>query len=409
MGVLELVYIDPEPPGPAGGGIRAYLRLALKACRAQGIAARVFSHSPESFPGEAARPIGRKPWLGWPLRPLAYRLIYHENVLWEQARWLAAELAKEDHPDRVYEFADFQGLAYFALRDPDLRRRCVVRIHTPAYMTLSKPRGLKARLAAASLAFRERDTLMGRATVTAPSAAFVKERLSWVKDALHLPNPLPDGPSNGSLEFAGAEGATGLRGPGGQGLHILYLGRIESRKGILTLLAGFLPLAKEDKDLSLTLVGAEVEPYATKVRSLLEQCPPSLRSRVTLESPCPPNRLGALLSRFDILAVPSLWENSPYVYFEGMAAGLVCVGSATGEMQEVSRETGDLLATPGEPEAWKHALREAAAIARDPLRLAQARKSQGDYLEARRADIPLRMADLYRKITVDAATGGAGP
>jgi glycosyltransferase involved in cell wall biosynthesis len=396
---MEAVYIDSEPPGPSGGGIRTYLRLAMDACREAGVEARVYTHTPEAFPGRRALPIGRKPWLKWPWRPMAYRLLYHDNVLWEHARWLADELEREDAPDRVYEFADFQGYAFFALRSPALRRRCVVRVHTPAYLTLARPKGLQARLAAASLAYRERDCLMGRAQVTLPSAAFAAEKLPWLRGGLHLPNPLPPAP-RGPAPYGPAYG--GAERQPGPGPHILYLGRIEARKGVLTLLAGFLHLAKEDSGVSLTLVGAEVRPYADKVRRLLDQCPPDLRERVAWEPPCPPERRDALLARFQVLAVPSLWENSPYVYFEGMAAGLLCVGSATGEMKEAAEATGGLLAQPGEPGEWTKVLGGAVALARDPERLAAARAAQTAYLDERRADIPGRMLDLYRKLIEDA-------
>lgn len=386
---MEVVFIDSEPGGPSGGGIRTYLRLALEVCRGAGIATRVYSHAPEAYPGHDAFPIGRRPWLPRPWRGLAYRILYHDNVLWEHARWLRDELEAKDAPGTVYEFCDFQGYAYFALRSPILRPRTVVRVHTPAYLTAPAPRGWKARLASASLAYRERDTLMGRGLITLPSAAFAAERLPWIRGGLHLPNPLPPPSPAGGDPPAAARTA---------GPHILYLGRIEARKGVLTLLAGFLRLAKEDSGATLTLVGADVQPYADKVRSLLESIPPALRARVKWEAPCPPEKRDALLGRFDILAVPSLWENSPYTFFEGAAAGLVCAGSATGEMKEALQAIDGLIAVPGDPEDWTRVLAEAASICRDPDRKAALIASQTRYLDARRGDIPGRMLEFYREV-----------
>lgn len=403
---MELVYVDPEPPGSAGGGIRTYLRLALGLCRDAGVPARVYTHTPEAYPGHAAFPIGRKPWLAWPWRGLLYRLAYHDNVLWEHARWLRDELEREDAPDRIHEFADFHGYAFFALRSWRLRPRCIVRVHTPGYLTLAPPRTLKERMAAALMAFRERDGLTGRARITAPSAAFLAERLPWVKGALHLPNPLPLPPCGGSR--APVSGA-------GTGPRILYLGRIEARKGVLTLLAGFLQLAKRDPGPTLALAGADVQPYAGKVRSLLEAAPPALRARVTWVGPCSPEERDALLGRSDILAVPSLWENSPYVYFEGMAAGLLCVGSATGEMREAAAATGGPLATPGDPDDWTRILEEAAAAWRETARRDHLLAAQRAYLEERRAGIAERMLACYRDLAAEAGeaeevgeTGEAG-
>jgi glycosyltransferase involved in cell wall biosynthesis len=153
------------------------------------------------------------------------------------------------------------------------------------------------------------------------------------------------------------------------------------------------------------LAGADVQPYADKVRGMLAGVPPELAGRIAWEGPVPPGRLGGLLDRFDVLAVPSLWENSPYVYFEGMAAGLVCVGSATGEMKEAAAAFGGLLAPPGDPEAWTLALREAAAVCRDRSRRKDLVGSQRAYLEARRAAIPPRMLSLYREAADPDAEG----
>lgn len=409
---MEVVFIDSEPPGPAGGGIRTYIRLALGICAGAGVATRVYTHSPEAYPGARAFAIGRKPWLSFPWRPLLYRLAYHDNVLWEHSRWLRDELEEKDAPGMVYEFCDFQGYAWHSLRSARLRRRCTVRVHTPAWLTGSRPRGLKARVAASLLAYRERDCLMGRVQVTLPSAAFAADRLPWLKGGLHLPNPLPPRPP-GKAAGTGSSGAlaavtapeAGAAGNGGP--HFLYFGRIEARKGVLTLLAGFLRLAKEDPGPTLTLVGADVPPYAGKVRSLLDACPPELRARVSWEGPCPPERRDALLARFDALAVPSLWENSPYVYFEGMAAGLLCVGSATGGMKEVAEATDGLLGRPGDPEDWTRTLAEAVAIFRDPARRQAALAAQEAYLEARRREIPERLLAFWRETAAEDGEGAA--
>ena len=143
---MQLVFIDPEPPDAAGGGIRTYIRLALDLCRKQGMTGKVYTHNPSAYSGETALPIGRRAWLRSPFRGLAYRLFYGENVMWEHAYWLERELAAADAPDRVYEFCDFQGYAFFALRNRALRPRCQVRIHTPAFLVPHAPvTGLRAR------------------------------------------------------------------------------------------------------------------------------------------------------------------------------------------------------------------------------------------------------------------------
>jgi glycosyltransferase involved in cell wall biosynthesis len=395
---MEVVFIDPEPPGPAGGGIRTYARLGLALCREQGVPARVYTHSPAAYPGESAFPIGRSPCLPRPLRGLAYRLGYAENVLWEQARWLERELSSADAPGRVYEFADFLGYAFFALRNPRLRPRCQVRVHTPAFLIAPAPAKTLDRLIRKLSAWREKDCLMRAPGLTAPSAEFMREKLPWLQGWKHVPNPLPPDPDPlpaSPMRMARMEQAERLRAAGTAAdpgpvpesgdtawsavppdpdklaaaarsaarpdriltARFLYFGRIEPRKGVLTLVRAFARMAGERPFASLTLAGAiGDEAYAEVVRNAIASQPRPIGGRIAWEPACAPAERAALFGRHTALVVPSLWENSPYVYFEGMAAGLACIGSATGEMKAVARATGALSPRPGNEEDWAGAL-----------------------------------------------------
>ena len=130
----------------------------------------------------------------------------------------------------------------------------------------------------------------------------------------------------------------------------LYLGRVEERKGVLILLRAFVRLAADRPYATLTLVGgASPGPYAAAVRGLIESLPAGLRHRVVLGATLPARRTARPCSGASRpWSAPSLWENSPYVYFEGMAAGLPCIGSATGEMKAVAAATGALSPLPGD-------------------------------------------------------------
>lgn len=396
---MEIVFIDPEPPDTAGGGIRTYARLAMAACREAGASARVYTHNPAAYPGERAAPIGRLPWLPRPLRGLAYRLGYGQNALWEHARWLERELAAADAPGRVYEFADYLGYAFFALRNPRLRPRCIVRVHTPAFLIAPVPQGIRNRLFARLSTWREKDSLTRASFLVAPSAEFMREKLPWLEGWKHVPNPLPPNPqlpAGSSLRAARTDQAERLRAaetaaqPGPLpdsrdaawsaaapdpvavaeaaraaarpdrilASRFLYLGRVETRKGVMPLVQAFARLAVERPFACLTLVGPIGEAgYAKEVADAIAALPKAIRDRIEWEPPCAPSGRAALFARHTALVVPSLWENSPYVYFEGMAAGLVCIGSATGEMKAVARATGAPSPAPGNPDDWVASLR----------------------------------------------------
>lgn len=454
---MEVVFIDPEPPGAAGGGIRTYLRLALGLCRESGIPARIYTHNPLAYAGAAgpdgqrapggapALPIGRLPWPPRPFRGLAYRLAYPEAVLWEQARWLGRELAARDKPGCVYEFADYLGYGFFALRDPRLRPRCQVRVHTPAFLIPLARDSRRAQLADRLTAWRERYCLVSAPLLAAPSAEFVREKLPWLRNWRHVPNLLPPDPPravSSPLRQARAEHsdrqraaeAAAVPGPppeSGDGAwsaappepgslaqaardasrpdrilatRFLYLGRVEPRKGVLVLVRAFARMAAERPFASLTLAGAVGDGgYADAVRSAIAEQPPHVRARIAWEPACPPAALPELFARHTALAVPSLWENSPYAYFEGMAAGLACIGSATGEMKAIARATGALSPLPGDEESWAGALR-AHCDGKD----ADAVAAQKAYLASRRAGASAGLLAAWRASAGEAGAAAKG-
>ncbi len=376
---MEVVFIDSEPPGLAGGGIRTYLSLTMQACRERGINTRIYTHNPHAYPGETTVSIGRKAFFPRVMRGLAYRLQYSENVLWEHSYWLAQELENFDGPEKVYEFADFLGYGFFTLRNPAMRQRTFLRIHTPNFLVAKSNRGLKSILSSWQCTWREKECLRKAYRITVPSAEFVKEKLPWLKNWKHLPNPLPLKTSELRVQDALIP------------TRMLYLGRVEPRKGVLQLVRAFLILAATQKELSLTLVGSHVPgSYSREVQALIDSQSPEIRSRLTWEPPCPPEMRPMLFARFQILVVPSLWENSPYVYFEGMAAGLLCVGTSTGEMKAVVQVTGNPTVQIGSLDDWVRTLEAVTTRSHPEVVIAQ-----NEYLCSRREDTLNRLIDNY--------------
>jgi glycosyltransferase involved in cell wall biosynthesis len=297
-----------------------------------------------------------------------------------------------------------------------------VRVHTPAFLIAPDPVRIRDRLFARLAAWREKDSLARARFLAAPSAEFMREKLPWLKGWKHVPNPLPPDPQllpGSSLRAARAEQAGRIRvaetalqpGPVPDSrdaawsaaapdpaavaeaarsaatpdrilaTRFLYLGRVETRKGVLPLVRAFARLAEEQAFAYLTLVGPIGEAaYAQTVADAIAALPKAIRDRIVWEPPCAPAGRAALFARHTALVVPSLWENSPYVYFEGMAAGLLCIGSATGEMKAVARATGAPSPAPGDLDAWIGSLR-AHCEGKD----ADVPAAQKAYLASRRA------------------------
>ncbi len=359
---MRIAFIDSEPPSTTGGGIRTYLLSLVTLCRSRGMQVRIYSHNPAAYEdaGQEARPIGRRPC--WPrgLRGLAYRLFHAEAVAFECANWLAGEL-RADPPD-LAEFADFQGYAFYALRDRALRRRIILRIHTPLYLVYVEAR--KRHPPFWLLRWRERDCLRRATYITAPSADFIREKMPWSYPQRIVPNPPPlPMPRPNTKENAQTA--------------IVFLGRLEPRKGVVELLQAFLSLAADFPAATLTLIGEAVDPaYRTSLQTVLDAAPKPVQARVAFR-PAHTGDKNSLLREFTMLAVPSRWENCPYVFWEGMAAGLACLGTDTGEMRRARGITQAPVVKPGDAESLAQGLR---ALLQDPSQRAALIARQEAYL-----------------------------
>jgi glycosyltransferase involved in cell wall biosynthesis len=122
----------------------------------------------------------------------------------------------------------------------------------------------------------------------------------------------------------------GASGP----LRLLYLGRLERRKGVRELVDTLLGL--EPGDWRLTVVGADTEtaPLGGSMRELL-RLELAGDERVELVEAVPRERVPELFDRHDALVVPSRWECWPYVALEAMARGRPLVATPTGGLVEL--------------------------------------------------------------------------
>jgi glycosyltransferase involved in cell wall biosynthesis len=126
--------------------------------------------------------------------------------------------------------------------------------------------------------------------------------------------------------------------PGGASLRLLYLGRLEPIKGVHTVVQAMLRL---DASVSLDILGAGDPDYTAALQATVAQT--GLEGRVHFLGAAKRSEVPEVLAQHDVLLFPSQW-NEPFArsVLEGMAAGLVVVGTATGGTGEilVEGETG---------------------------------------------------------------------
>jgi len=127
------------------------------------------------------------------------------------------------------------------------------------------------------------------------------------------------------------------------GRYILFVGSIEPRKNLATLLKAWDLIEKRHSDVSLVLAGVS-GPVFRKVHFSTDI------ERLQLTGYVPDETLPALYSGADILVLPSFDEGFGLPVLEAMACGTPVVASTQGALPEVVGEAG-ILFNPGNPAA----------------------------------------------------------
>lgn len=139
----------------------------------------------------------------------------------------------------------------------------------------------------------------------------------------------------------------------GTPLRVVYVGSLLPQKGVHTAIEalGYLARAEPSAEVTLDILGAGHPAYEERLHHLASDL--NLNDRITFHSPIARSQLPEFLANFDVLTLPSIWdEPMALISQEAMAAGLVLVGTLTGGTSEILEDEKNGLAfTPGDAEA----------------------------------------------------------
>ncbi len=138
------------------------------------------------------------------------------------------------------------------------------------------------------------------------------------------------------------------------GRHLLFVGRLEERKGFPVAVSAFAELARLYADLRLLVIGDGAE------RSAVDQLEPDVRARVDMLGRVDDDRLASYLKAADVYIGPALGgESFGIVLAEAMAAGKQIVASDIDGYRDVARDGLEaLLVSPGDAAALVAAVQE---------------------------------------------------
>jgi glycosyltransferase involved in cell wall biosynthesis len=213
----------------------------------------------------------------------------------------------------------------------------------------------------------ERRCYLGADGFLAASSAIVEEierefKVTLPRDRLGMvPHglPRPDPP---------AEPARVVRSSDQRPLEVLYVGRLEARKGIATVLAAIPRIVGEFRRVRFTIAGDDTISSPTG-RTFRDEFAASWAGRqfghlVTFTGVVSGDELDQLYRRCDVFVAPSLFESFGLVLLEAMRLGKPVVASDTSGMREVvGDDHAGVLVPPDNPQILADAV---VALLRDP-------------------------------------------
>jgi glycogen(starch) synthase len=158
---------------------------------------------------------------------------------------------------------------------------------------------------------------------------------------------------------------------------VTFLGRLESRKGVVDLAEAIPMVLKKCPDARFRFVGKSGQALGRKMpmRQYLENKLRRYRKSVEFINGVMLEEVPTILATTDICIFPSHWENFPYVCLEAMAAGRGIVGSSAGGMAEMLKygEAGKLV-LPNHPSQIANAI--ITLFNQPPLRMELGRRAR---------------------------------
>jgi glycosyltransferase involved in cell wall biosynthesis len=117
---------------------------------------------------------------------------------------------------------------------------------------------------------------------------------------------------------------------------VLFIGRLERRKGVLELAAAIPQVLSDHPDVVFRFVGpSDVSPErGVTMRDYLGALLAPHSDSVAIEDPVPMAGVPQLMRAADLVVLPSRWENFPYACLEAMSAARGIVASRAGGMRE---------------------------------------------------------------------------
>jgi glycogen synthase len=333
---MNIAFVNPEYPSLSGhdqGGIATYTYSMALACAELGhrvhILVKCGTIINQCHRGVILHEFTPIPF-GGPFRLLSRAL--NGNIFWEREystglRQLLLAIHGNDPLD-IVEVPEYNGLAS-ELRPP-FPFPVVVHFHTPTVL-VDFYNAIKINRDRTQWYTFEKKACLHANAYRCPSMALAKEinkRYGIAENRITLIRH----------PFDTALFDTIVKSRSSDHVDMLFVGRLERRKGAEILLKNIQRILSLDNRLRLTFAGEFAIGNTDMYRSAIERSlSESDRKRVWFLGPTKREKLPVLYCRSNMICIPSLFENAPYTLLEAVAAKLPVIGANTGGIPELIR------------------------------------------------------------------------
>lgn len=349
---MKIWFLTTEYPPFYGGGIGTYMSQAVQMFAGAGHEVTVFVQGPENLEQQQAARVrlirfrtgsddlarqapGPEPddHPAFPFNVMSY----WPALSYKFALQVRERISSEGPPDLI-EVQDYGGLGYYLLQQKWLGYAgledvpVLVHLHTPTFEILSIDQYPDYRLPEYWVGRMERFSILAADGLICPSAFLrgkVMKTLTGGRGGLDIEViPLPF-KSRTDREIKPPEGDK----------TIVYVGRLELRKGVLPLVACCDRLWREGEEFKLLMIGGDTEFYTrgmTVGEYLRRRYGMWLEAgRLEFTGNLPPEECARRVARGWAVVIPSLYENFPLTCVEAMHAGKTVIASSSGGQAEM--------------------------------------------------------------------------
>lgn len=313
-------------------------------------------------PGKRSNKIPKSQQVAFPYNAVHYWIAY----AWQMGATVASLVEERGAPD-IIESQEYNGIPYYVL-ERRLQQAGFLE-GTPVVLTLHSPDFLLQRingytgfeLPAFMRGWMERQCMARADALTCPShwlARRIREHIARDKRPIEIHRCPLDPHAQGQIR---RQIVPGVRP------RVLYVGRLEVRKGVFQLLEAADTLWREGLDFELCLAGAD-QPLAESGGTVWERLKskysgPLRAGRLRWLGNLNKEELDDIRARSHFQVLPSIWENFPYAAIEAMLAGCPLLASNSGGQAELlSGNLGGYLFDHDIPGDFTKALRYMLAL-----------------------------------------------